>query len=148
MPVDLPEAAQGLELLVAQLDARGADDAGVEAHGVADLVLDPGGGVVAHDEVVAVVVELLVARDGARQREHAPVVDGPDHAALPEDELARGEDDSVVFRELAAWVETCGPWLRKELGGGGRLVVEGRVLFHLCEAARSDLWEIHRQHKW
>jgi hypothetical protein len=37
----------------------------------------------------------LVERDGARQVEDAPVGDVADDAALAEDQLAGGEDDSI-----------------------------------------------------
>lgn len=52
-------------------------------------------GVVAQDEVVAAHVAGLVERDGARQVEDAPVGDVADDAALAEDQLAGGEDDSA-----------------------------------------------------
>lgn len=51
--------------------------------------------VVPHDKVVPVVVALLVSRDGARQGEDAPVVEGADHAALAEDTGTGCRDDSV-----------------------------------------------------
>jgi len=53
--------------------------------------------IIADHEVVAFVVAHLVARDGAGKHEDAPVGDVTDHAALSEDELACGEDDSVLI---------------------------------------------------
>lgn len=52
-------------------------------------------GVVPHDEVVPLGVLHLMARHGLRQTEGAPVRDVADDAAVSEDDLSGGEDDSV-----------------------------------------------------
>lgn len=73
----------------------GADDAGVEVDGGAHVVVGGGGGVVAHDKVVAGLVLHLGLCDGAREGEDAPVGDAADDAAIAEDDLAGGEGDSI-----------------------------------------------------
>lgn len=52
--------------------------------------------VVAQHKVVALCVARLVDGGGAREVEDAPVGDVADDAAAAEDQLAGGEDDSVV----------------------------------------------------
>lgn len=74
----------------------GADHSGLEAEGAADRLVDVCGGVVAHDEVVAVGVLHLVHRDGLGEGEDAPVGEAADDAAVFEDEGADGLGDSGV----------------------------------------------------
>lgn len=93
-PLGLSEPRQGLELAIAELYVRGANHTGFEAQGRADVVVDAGAGVVAHDEVVAVVVLHLVDRDGARQGEDTPVAEAADDAAIAKDNGANGVGDS------------------------------------------------------
>lgn len=149
-PVQLSKLAQRLELPIAQLDARRPQHAHVRLEVAAQQLLRGSAGVVPHHKVVPVVMQHRAARDGARQREDAPVVDGPHHAAVIEDRAAGGHHDSVsrVRRE---------PWLERMIlvvakGRRRRRVwIEWRgrrgsigVLFHLGHIARSDL----RQSSW
>lgn len=94
-PPRRPKPGDGLELAVAELDVGGADHARLEAQGGADVVVDGGGGVVAHDEVVAVGVLHLVDGDGLGEGEDAPVGEAADDAAVAEDEGAYCLGDSV-----------------------------------------------------
>ncbi len=91
-PVDTAEPTHGAELAVAELDARVADHAGVEAQHLADLLLRGHAGVEAHGEVVAGGVAHLVRAYGFREGELAPVLEAADDAFLLEDELAGCED--------------------------------------------------------
>lgn len=52
--------------------------------------MDLGGGVVSHDEVVAVVVLHLMDGDGFREGKDAPVGEAADDAAIPQDETPYG----------------------------------------------------------
>jgi len=92
-PWDLAKLLEGRELAVAELDRGGADETGLHAQVAADLVVDLCAGVVAHGEVVAALVALLMEGGGAGQHEDAPVLDVADDAAVAEDELAGGEDN-------------------------------------------------------
>lgn len=84
---------------------RGADHARLEAQGGADVVVDGGGGVVAHDEVVAVGVLHLVDGDGLGEGEDAPVGEAADDAAVAEDEGAYclGDSNSNVRGVCLRW---------------------------------------------
>ena len=62
---------------------------------MADRLLRRGGGVEAHDEVVAGVVLGLVLRRGLGEQERAPVRQAADHAAGGEDLLAGCARDSA-----------------------------------------------------
>lgn len=60
----------------------GADHARLEAEGAAEVVVDFGRGVIAHDEVVAMGVLHLVHGDGLGEGEDAPVGEAADNAAV------------------------------------------------------------------
>lgn len=119
LPADGADAAHGVELAVAELDAGVADHAGVVAQDAGDGFLGGDAGVVAHGEVVARRVPHLMRRHGPRQREDAPVGQAPDHAPLAQDEGARRRDDFFYFGEVAG----------SDLGGGGGLA---GMLVHSC----------------
>ncbi|KAL1840002.1 hypothetical protein VTJ49DRAFT_919 [Mycothermus thermophilus] len=95
LPLHRPKLAQRLQLAIPQLDARRANHARIDAQRGRQVLVGFGPGIVAQHEVVALGIPRLVARDGPREVEDAPVGHVADHAALAEDELACGEDDSV-----------------------------------------------------
>lgn len=76
----------------------GANHARLEAQRGSHILVDFGGGVVAHDEVVAVGVLHLVDGDWLGEGEDAPVGEAADDAAVFEDEGADGLGDSVFVR--------------------------------------------------
>lgn len=84
---------------------RGANHARLEAQRGSHVLVDFGGGVVAHDEVVAVGVLHLVDGDWLGEGEDAPVGEAADDAAVFQDEGADGLGDSVFcyVRLAASW---------------------------------------------
>ena len=80
---------------------RGPNNPGIKPHCVPHAVVRVRRGVVAHDEVVALVVTHLVAGDGTREGVDAVVLEAADYAALAEDDLAAGYGDSISCRLLA-----------------------------------------------
>lgn len=74
----------------------GANHARLEAQRGSHVLVDFGGGVVAHDEVMAVGVLHLVDGDWLGEGEDAPVGEAADDAAVFEDEGADGLGDSVL----------------------------------------------------
>lgn len=121
-PLGRAESRDGLELAVAELDVGGADHARLEAQGRADVVVDARGGVVAHDEVVAVGVLHLVDGDWFGEGEDAPVGEAADDAAVFEDEGADGLGDFFYLGEAAR-------------PDNGNEFVE-----HLCDSLRGKFW--------
>lgn len=100
LPADGADAADAaVELAVAEADHGVADHAGVGAQDAGDIALRGDAGIVAQREVVARRVAHLMRRRCARQREDAPVGQAPDHALLPQNQLARRLYDSVRREE-------------------------------------------------
>ena len=85
-PLDILDVLEGLT----HADDAVADHAGVEAEGALDGVLSVSGGVEAHDEVVAGLVQGLVLAEGLGEQEGAPVGYAADDAVAGEDEGAGG----------------------------------------------------------
>lgn len=94
-PLGRTKPRHSLKLAVTKLNMRGTNHARLEAQSRADVVVDAGGGVVAHDEVVAVGVLHLVDGDGLGEGEDAPVGEAADDAAVFEDEGADCLGDSI-----------------------------------------------------
>lgn len=80
----------------------GADHTGLKSQGIADVLVHLGGGVVSHDEVVAVGVLHLMHRDGLGEREDAPVGEAAHDAAILEDEGADSLGDSMG-EDVSQW---------------------------------------------
>ena len=72
----------------------GANHTGLKSQSVSDVLVHLGGGVVSHDEVVAVGVLHLMHRNGLGEGEDAPVGEAADDAAILEDEGADSLGDS------------------------------------------------------
>jgi len=120
--------------LLAHLDNGVADQARIQTHGAAQLVLGAGTGVEAHDEVVAVVVGRLQFLGGLGQQKGAPVADAADDAAFVEDNFAGGAGDS-------AWAAAGQDWRTRTVKGRGRPVLGGLgalSLFDFGEPAWPD----------
>jgi hypothetical protein len=78
--------------------------AGVVGQDALDLLLGGDAGVETHREVVARLVAHLMDRRRLGQREHAPVRDAADHAALLEDDVSCCQDDSAGESALVSKV--------------------------------------------
>jgi hypothetical protein len=96
-----------VQLPIPELHAPEPDHARVQTQRLAHLVLHGAVGVVAHDEVVSLVVDGLVLRGALRERRDAPVRDAADRAAVLEDEGTGRADDAaeglVRERGVGGW---------------------------------------------
>ena len=81
---------------------RGANHSRLETQRAAHCLVNVCGGVVAHDEVVAVGVLHLMHGDGLGKGEDSPVGEAADDAAVFEDEGADGLGDSAERRVSVA----------------------------------------------
>lgn len=118
-PLGRAESGQRLKLSVAELDMGGADHARLEPQGISDVAVDLCGGVVAHDEVVAVGVLHLVDGDGLGEGEDAPVREAADDAAVLEYEGADGVCDPARASGQYRHMEEARCRRRGKLRGGG-----------------------------
>ena len=77
-----------LQLSITQLHTSELNHTWIQRQGLADLVLDSRVGVVAHDEVLALVVDGLMDAGAFWKGEGAPVLDATDGASVLEDDRA------------------------------------------------------------
>ena len=90
-PVNLgSDVGNALKLAITQLNASESDHTWIERQGLADLVLNGGVGVVAHDEVLSLVVDGLVNAGALWEGEGSPVLDAADDTSVLEDDGAGG----------------------------------------------------------
>lgn len=122
-----PYPRQRIQLPIPELHTPKLNHSRVETERLAHLVLHGAVGVVAHDEVVSVVVDCLMLGGTLRERGDAPVCNAPDCAAVLEDEGSGCASDTgggVSGRKRHGWM--------------GVMMGEDE-LFHLGEAAGADL---------
>ena len=79
-----------LKLAITQLDASESDHTWIERQGLADLILDGGVGIIAHNEVLSLVVDGLMNAGALWEGEGSPVLDATNDASVLEDDGAGG----------------------------------------------------------
>lgn len=90
-PVNLgSDVGNALKLAIAQLNASKSDHTWIEGQSLADLILDGGVGIVAHNEVLTLVVDGLVDAGALWKGEGSPVLDTADDTSVLEDNGASG----------------------------------------------------------
>lgn len=88
-PVNLgSDVGNTLKLAITQLNASESDHTWIERQGLTDLILNGGIGVVAHDEVLALVVDGLVNASALWKGEGSPVLDAANDTSILKDDRA------------------------------------------------------------
>lgn len=90
-PVNLgSDVGNALKLAIAQLNASKSDHTWIKGQSLADLILDGGVGIVAHNEVLTLVVDGLVDASALWKGESSPVLDTADDTSVLENNGASG----------------------------------------------------------
>lgn len=110
-----------LQLPISQLHRPKLNHTWIERQGLADLVLDSRVGVVAHDEVLALVVDGLVDAGALGEGEGAPILDAADGAAVLENDGA-GCASEPKRRWISMLVQRFFWSLIQRLDGYGRML--------------------------
>lgn len=84
------DVGNALKLAITQLNASESDHTWIERQGLADLILYCRVRVVAHDEVLALVVNGLVNASAFWKGEGSPILDAANDTSILEDDRAGG----------------------------------------------------------